>query len=214
MKRFFVVFVLAMALCGSVFAQNTGPFSGFWVHKSDEGNLLFYFLGNTYRLMILEKSQTVSEGVFSVTNNQLKLYEITTYQNGAALFTYGNISEEAIMLSKDVNDTPLIGLWVKMNISEPPPEGVFSKLTGVWESSDKNIILFRIYPDGTGWCYQCSAGMVLEDCFKVKFTAPDAEKGKLFQASGAFADTWIELGDYRITGTKLIAGNREYVKRK
>ncbi|MDR2142819.1 MAG: hypothetical protein LBP29_00435 [Treponema sp.] len=199
-----------MAFCGPVVAQNAvGPFSGFWAHKSDTGTLLFYFLGNTYQLMMVEKSQTVSQGVFSVTNNQLKLYETGTYKEGAALFTYGRIREDAIMLAKDVNDTPLIGLWVKMSTPEPPPpEGAFSKLAGVWESGGKDIVIFRIYPEGEGWCYRCGADMALEDCFRVKLTAPTAEKGKLLQASGTFAGAWIELGEYRITGGKLTVGGR------
>jgi hypothetical protein len=178
------------------------------------GTLLFYFLGNTYQLMIVEKSQTASQGVFSVENNQLKIYEISTYQNGAALFTYGKISEDTIVLSKDGGDTPLAGMWIKMDRPEPAAEGVFSKLAGVWEYSGDNIVIFRIYTDGEGWSYRCGVDMVLEDCFKIKFTEPAAEKGKLLQASEVFANAWIELGEYQISGGKLIIGSREYVQRK
>jgi hypothetical protein len=218
-KKRMLVLVAVAAFCGSVFGQSSGghPFSGFWARKSDIGTLLFYFLGNTYQLMIIEggESQLGSLGVFSVKGNQLMLYGTDTYKGGAAVFTYGDMSGDGMfMLSKDVNDTPLVGLWSKVNGEDPTvAKGAFAKVTGVWEARGDSIVIFRIYPDGGGWCYRCGADMTLKDCWKVKFTATDDKTGTIYQASETFAGAWLEMGEYQITGNKLVIGNSTYTKR-
>jgi hypothetical protein len=211
MKKFFVL-VLSLILGGSLFAQSH-PFSGFWARKTDIGTLLLYFTGSTYQLIIAEESQTASMGVFSAANNQLKLYDVDGYKEGAAAFTYAPLSEESFVLSKDVNDTPLVGLWVKLNMADPPREGKFANLMGVWEARGSGIAIIRVFPDGEGWFYSCGADMALKDCFRIKLTAAVNGKGKMLTALESF-DGWADAGvEYRLEGDAFFLGNNKYARK-
>jgi hypothetical protein len=221
-KQFVLISVLAISLCLPVFAQNTEkhPFYGYWARKAETDTLVFYFLGNYYQIMTVDtatqKYQLASTGIFSVNNNQMKLYETNRYKSGSVNFTYTVVSNDIFALSKDVNDTPLVGLWVKLDIPDTQPEGEFSKLTGVWESIDNGVFIFRVYTDGEGWFYKCAPDMTLEDCWPIKFIATNSETGKQLNSTGsAFGEgTWSVAGDYRIAGDSLVIGARTYTRQR